>query len=61
MTDWLRRLIADLRFWWRTRQRVNAYQPGHSALERMRALDRELTWVEDNSDAELIVRLRIEG
>jgi hypothetical protein len=58
--EFLQRLLGDLRFWWRTRKSVDAFTPGRSKLERMRALDRELTWVEDNSEAELMVRVRVE-
>jgi hypothetical protein len=67
--DVLRRLVS----WWRRQQRVNAWQPGHSKLERFRRLDQELpVWeetetyrklreVEDSNRADLVVRLRIEG
>jgi len=60
MREWWARLRSALRFWWRTHRKVDPFVPGHSALERMRALDQELRWVEDASEAELTVRVRVE-
>ena len=60
--------------WWRRRQRVDPWRPGHSVAERLQALNDEMKWVEDDeataatlqaiedrSKAELIVRIRIEA
>ncbi len=61
MREWLRRLGGALRSWWRRHRPINPWQPGHSKIERLKALNDEMRWVEDRSDAELIVRLRVEG
>lgn len=48
---WRYRLIgrwqSAFRSWWRRSRRVNAFQPGHSKLERMRALDDEMVLRKD--------------
>jgi hypothetical protein len=71
--DLLRRWIGQVRWWWLTRQRVSAWEPGRSTLDRFRRLESELpTWeptdtyrklreIEDSSRSDLVVRLRIEG
>ena len=62
MPEWGRRLLSALASWWRRRRAVNPWTPGHSTLERMRALQREMVWVEDDptdDEPDLVVQVRV--
>jgi hypothetical protein len=71
--EWVRRVAAFVRFWWRTSQRIDGAIPGHSVPDRMRHLDHtlrlvksertteeRLTELEDYANVPLIVRVRLE-